>query len=94
MTDSIMQCARECYITGAAAGLHQHHIYPGSRRRASEKWGCWVWLRWDWHVGSDYAVHNDTKLAKKLKRECQEKFEVLHGHEKFMQVFYKNYIEE
>ena len=92
MADSILQDRRECYITGDTAGLHRHHIYPGSRRRASEDWGCWVWLRWDWHNGASYGVHSNPALSRQLKQECQERFEALYGHEAFMDVFGKNYL--
>lgn len=92
MADSIMQKERECYITHSKSGLHRHHIYPGSRRKASEKWGCWVWLRWDWHNGTGYAVHNNKKLDSKLRRECQKRFEALYGHDTFMEVFGKSYL--
>lgn len=94
MRDSILQTERECYITGATQGLHVHHIYPGSRRKASDKWGCWVWLRADWHNLSDYGVHNNPDLSMRLKRECQQKFEELYGRDKFMEVFGKNYLND
>lgn len=90
MTDSILQDVRECYITGAVDGLHRHHIYPGSRRRASEDWGCWVWLRADWHNLADYGVHFNRDLDRRLKSECQRRFEALYGHDKFIAVFGKN----
>ncbi len=92
MADSIMQSTKECYITGSTQGLHKHHIYPGSRRQASEKWGCWVWLRGDWHNLSDYGVHSTPELDRRLKQSCQERFEELYGHDCFMGVFGKNYL--
>lgn len=94
MAESILQAARECYITGAADGLHRHHIYPGPRRRASEDWGCWVWLRADWHNLADYGVHFNKDLDQRLKRACQERFEALYGRERFLAVFGKNYLED
>lgn len=94
MPDSIMQTERECYITGATQELHRHHIYQGARRRASEEWGCWVWLRGDWHNLASYGVHFNQDLDRKLKQECQERFEELYGHDTFIQVFGKNYRED
>lgn len=94
MADSILQTERECFLTGAVDGLHRHHIFRGPRRPASEKWGCWVYLRWDLHNGSDYCVHKDKKLELQLQQQCQERFEELYGHEKFMKVFGKNYRED
>ena len=90
--DSIMQDVRECYITGAVDGLHKHHIYFAARRKASDKWGCWVYLRADWHNLASYGVHFNHDLDMRLKRECQERFEALYGHNEFMQKFGKNYL--
>ena len=94
MAKSLLQDEKKCYITGGTENLHQHHIFAGSRRRASDKWGCWVWLRWDWHNGASYGVHNNPALERQLKQLCQMEFEKLYGHEKFMEVFGKNYLEE
>ena len=94
MSKSIMQTENECYITHSTHGLHKHHIYGGYNRSKSEKYGCWIWLRADWHVGTDYAVHNNKRLMKFLRMECQLKFEEKYGHKKFMEVFGKNYKEE
>lgn len=93
--DSIMQSARECYITGATNGLHKHHIYHGTAlRKISDDNGFWVWLRWDWHNGSDYGVHgkNGHGFDVRLKRECQEKFEETHTREEFMALIGRNYL--
>ena len=92
MADSIMQSRKECYITGSTGGLNCHHIFKGPRRKAADKYGCWVWLRWDWHNGASYGVHFNPALDLQLKQECQRRFEELHGHEKFMSVFGKNYL--
>ena len=95
MADSIMQTERECYITGATHGLHRHHIYFGNPlRRLSEENGCWVWLHHLWHNSSAQGVHgrDGHTLDLKLKQECQERFEVLHGHEEFMRIFGRNYL--
>lgn len=92
MAESIMQDTKECYITGAVDGLHRHHVYQGARRKASDDWGCWVWLRADWHNLSNYGVHFNKDLDSRLKQECQERFEALYGHDKFIEVFGKNYL--
>lgn len=92
MSFSIMQRDKQCYVTGATENLHKHHIFQGCRRSASEKWGCWVWLRADYHNMSDHGVHSDHEFDMRLKKECQQEFEALYGHEKFMEVFGKNYL--
>lgn len=92
MSKSIMQDEKECYITGSTENLHKHHIFFGSNRKNSEKYGCWVWLRADWHNMSSYGVHFDRELDLRLKAECQAKFEAIWGHEKFMHIFGRNYL--
>lgn len=45
---------------------------------------------------ADYGVHgkNGHELDMQLKRECQKRFEELYGHDTFMDVFKKNYLED
>ena len=89
MSKSIMQDDERCYVSGATQWLDLHHVYHGPRRKAADKYGCWVWLRHDIHM----ALHSgDSDLDNRLKSECQEVFESIYGHEKFMQVFGKSYL--
>ncbi len=93
MAKSIMQVEKECYITHSTLNLHKHHIFFGTaNRKKSEKWGCWIWLREDYHNMSNHGVHFDKELDLQLKQECQRMFENLWGHETFMMVFNKNYL--
>lgn len=92
MADSIMQTEKACFITGSTTGLHKHHCYGAGRRKAADDWGCWVWLRYDWHNGASYGAHFNRDLDIRLKQQCQERFEKLYGHEKFMEVFGKSWI--
>lgn len=86
---SILQSEKECYVTGSRQNLDRHHIYASSRRKASDRYGCWVWLRHDVHMDLHQRDH---ELDLRMKRECQEQFETLYGHEKFMEVFGKSYL--
>lgn len=90
--DSILQDSKECYVTRSTNNLHKHHIYGGARRKLSELYGCFVWLRADWHNLSDYGVHFNKSLDTKLKRICQEKFEESHTRDEFMRIFGRNYL--
>lgn len=92
MLKSLLQDEKKCYITGSTENLHQHHIFAGNRRNASDRWGCWVWLRADWHNMASYGVHSNKELDDRLKQEAQAAFEKIHGHQKFMDVFGKNYL--
>ena len=89
MSKSILQSEKECFITGILVDLDRHHVFAGSRRKASEKFGCWVWLRHDIHM----ELHDRNKaLDKMLRRTCQEKFEEIYSHQEFMEIFGKSYL--
>lgn len=89
MSRSIMQSEKKCFITGAEVSLDRHHCFHGIRRKAAEEWGCWIWLRSDLHR----ELHDKNKeLDRMIERACQERFEELYGHEKFMEVFGKSYL--
>ena len=45
MTESIMQDEKACFVTKSTRGLDRHHCFKGSRRKASERYGLWVWLQ-------------------------------------------------
>ncbi len=89
---SIMQDHKECYLTGSTNDLHKHHVFGGANRSNSEKYGCWIWLRSDWHNMSDRGVHFDRQLDLTIKRDTQAKFESIWGHALFLKVFGKNYL--
>lgn len=91
--DSILQDGKECYITGDTLGLHKHHCYFGNpNRKSSEKYGCWIWLRYDWHNGANYGVHFDHRLDMMIKEDCQKKFEETHTREEFRDIFGRSYL--
>ena len=92
MSKSIMQGEKKCYFAGCKGILHKHHVYGGANRKNSEKYGCWVWLTPALHNMSDEGVHFNREQDLRLKEECQKRFEELYGHEKFMQVFGRNYL--
>lgn len=89
---SIIQSEKKCYVTGATIGLHLHHCIYGSNRKNSDKYGLTVWLHHDFHTGR-YGVHNgNNSLDLELKQLAQRKFEEIYGHERFVEVFGRNYI--
>lgn len=86
---SLLQDEKKCFVTGSQQRLDCHHVYAGSCRKLSDKWGCWVWLRHDIHM----EVHNgNTALDHMLKRVCQEAFEQKYSHEQFMSIFGRNWL--
>lgn len=89
MSKSIMQEDKVCYISGSTVGLDRHHCFGGIRRKAAEKYGCWVWLRHDLHM----ELHDKNPALKQmLQRACQARFEEIYSHEEFMEVFGKSYL--
>lgn len=83
----------ECFFTKDPVNLCIHHIFRGALRNKSTKYGCWIWLRPEWHNQTNYSVHNDKKLEMKLQAMCQMAFEDKYNHELFMKEFKRDYIE-
>lgn len=91
--DSIISQEKRCLVCWTDQNLHRHHIFPGTaNRRLSEQYGCWCWLCGDHHNLSDRGVHFNPELDLYIKRMAQAKFETIYGHEKFVEVFGKNYL--
>lgn len=91
--NSIIQTEKKCYICGRVSGLHNHHIIFGNPgRKNSEKYGLKVWLCMDHHTGN-IGVHQDINLDRYLKRIAQTEFERKYSHEKWMEVFGRNYLD-
>jgi hypothetical protein len=67
-----------------------HHIFGGANRKHSDRHGLVIRLCRDCHE----RMHKDMAFAEKYKKLAQMKFEKLHGHEEFMKVFGRNYLEE
>lgn len=93
MAKSILQKEKECYLCGSISQLHKHHIFEGSNRKNSEKYGFWVYLCAGHHNMSNFGVHFDKSLDLKLKQECQCEYEKTHTRAEFMCIIGKNYME-
>lgn len=92
---SVMQDEKRCWATGAVSGLDQHHVFKGSRRKHSEDYGLWIWLRHDVHMAlHDHCPPWET-LENDLKPEAQRAFEAAGGsREEFRLIFGANYLED
>ncbi len=94
MAKSIMQEEKACYVTGSTMNLHEHHIFEGSRRQLSEKYGLKIWLRADWHNMSDYGIHFNKSFDLSVKRKAQaiamRKYNW--SISDFIKIFGKNYL--
>lgn len=81
-----------CHVCGTRLNIHKHEIYYGAFRKKSIEFGCIVGLCAKHHNMSNDGVHFNHDLDIQLKQECQKKFEDKYGHDKFMEVFKKNYL--
>ena len=89
MSKSILQTEKKCYISGAEYNLDCHHVMGGPNRKIADKWGLWVWIRHDIHMD----LHDrNAELKLQLKQDAQRAFEKLYSHEKWIELFRKNYL--
>ncbi len=89
-----LQSEKRCFFCGTTRNLHHHEVFYGTaNREKSIKWGCQVYLCGPHHNLSTEGVHFNKKRDLQLKQFAQREFEKLYGHDKFMEVFKKNYLE-
>lgn len=86
-----------CFLCGTTSQLEHHHIYPTSRRDASEREGCTVWLCHEHHQGRFGAHGKDRSFDRWLRADCQRRWEQREGiddpeHEAFRSVFHDSYL--
>lgn len=94
MKSIIQENKDKCFLCGYPLGLEKHHIFFGKNRKHADKYGLTIYLCAECHRGS-VGVHgkNGHIIDSNLKQFAQKKFEIHFGHEKFMQIFKKNYLE-
>ena len=81
-----------CYFTGYAP-VERHHIFGGSKKEASEKYGFICPLRPDLHPNGVFAGPEAKSVDLKLKTMAQTYFEEHYGtREEFRQIFGKSYL--
>lgn len=89
---------RGCFLcgrNGSGDPLEKHHIFGGSRRKKSDKYGLVVYLCGNrCHRNGEYAVHRNKDTALFIHRYGQEKFmrENNRTTEQFISEFGKNYL--
>lgn len=88
----IMQCAVCC----KTYELQWHHIIHGTANRAlSDRYGLTCWLCMSCHK----LLHSSRspywrEVDAQLKATAQRQFENRYGHDKWMEIFKKNYIDD
>lgn len=78
----------KCYLCGRTGHLEKHHCLHGIRRKAADKYDLTAWLCSDCHR----LLHDKGIADRKMQQAAQRCFEAKYGHDKFMEVFGKNYI--
>lgn len=91
MAKSIMQTEEESYFSGRTGWLEKHHIFGGSNRKWSEKYGLWVWLTHEEHNEPPRGVHFNKGVRRALQREAQRAFEQKYPDLDFRAIFGKDY---
>lgn len=93
MSKSLLSNEKVCFRCGTPLNLHKHHIYSNAFRNKSEKYGCWVYLCFDHHVGNEGVhTHAGTQYWNYLKKICQSEFEAKYGRELFLKEFKRDYL--
>lgn len=96
MAKSILQKAENCLVCRSPYCLEEHHVFEGSKRDKSEKYGLKVKLCAFHHRISSNSVHLSEDLNKDLKKWSQRKAMQYYGWsvEDFIKNIGKNYLEE
>ena len=90
---SILQNEARCYFCGSTVGLEVHHCMFGrGQRQLSEKHGLTVYCCYRCHRDNHWGVHGNRQMDLTLKKLSQKVFEKKYGHEKWMNVFKRNYL--
>lgn len=81
-----------CYLCGKYLPVEWHHIFGGANRKNSERYGLVVPLCHMCHNEPPDGVHFNEEKNIELKKEGQLKFESIESHERFMEIFGRNYL--
>ena len=81
-----------CIYTGSNV-VERHHVFGGSRKKASEKRGFIAPLRPDLHPNGVFAGKDAKKVDDELKTRCQKYYETHYGtRQQFIDEFGKGYL--
>ena len=91
--NSIISKERKCFFCGSREKLEIHHVFGGSLREKSTKYGLFVFLCQKCHKNLHFGA-NSRSMTDKLKSVAQEAFERKYGKEKFLKEFHANFKKE
>lgn len=80
-----------CELCGKRATEH-HHVFGGANRKHSEQYKLVACLCAECHRTGENSVHRNANVSTDMKQRYQTLFELVHGHEKFMRTFGRNYL--
>ena len=83
---------QECYICKTTMRVEVHHVLHGANRKNATKYGLVIGLCDKHHRNGRYAVHRNNVMDEQLIQIAQTKFEEIHGHDKWMEVFHKSFL--
>lgn len=90
--ESIMgesECCYRCAKILPPEEMARHEVYMGNpNRKTSKACGFWISVCPDCHE----MYHSDKELRKQLARDCQQKFELSHTREEFMELIGRSYL--
>lgn len=89
--NSVIQSEKECYLCHNP-NVHKHHIFGAANRKLSEQYGLWVYLCPAHHNMSDAGIHFNKALDLQIKQIAQREFEDTYGHDRFIEIFGRNYL--
>ena len=79
---------KKCFLCGSRNNLQKHHCHHGIRRKAADRFDLCVWLCAHCHQ----LLHDKGLHDRDLQMVAQKHFEMKYGHEKWMEIFGKNYL--
>ncbi len=89
---SVLQDKRECFFCHTTNWLELHHIFGGSNKKNSEKYGFIVYLCHYCHNEPPFGVHHNAENMSKLRAIAQKKFEETQSRDEFRRIFGKSYL--
>lgn len=98
MNSILQDDKKHCFLCGmndTVEPLDCHHVYGGSNRKKSEKYGLKVYLHHSkCHIFGKDSVHQNAKISNKLKAITQKKAMEYYGWDvgAFRSIFGKNYL--
>ena len=92
--DSILSREKCCFLCAKTGALERHHVFGGSNRKLSEKYGLTVYLCHWCHNEPPFGVHHNKDQRRYLQREAQEAAMDYFGwtESEFRDIFGKSYL--